>query len=162
VAGAVAEAAFVVDVAMATGRSAAGRVWRSADLGVQGLLWQLRTDPRLLSYVDAQLAPLLRLDDRVRGQMLETLSAYLEAGSGMTAFAERINLSRPAAYARLDRLRQVLGCDLNQPRTRLSLHVAMLALQQDRDNTAPGHGTAAAESSDTAREAGGAPRRRCS
>jgi purine catabolism regulator len=57
VAGAVAEAAFVVDVAMATGRSAAGRVWRSADLGVQGLLWQLRTDPRLLSYVDAQLAP---------------------------------------------------------------------------------------------------------
>ena len=109
------------------------RVWRSADLGVQGLLWQLRTDPRLHSYVDAQLGPLLRLDDQAGRQMLETLAAYLEAGGGMTDFARAINLSRPAAYARLARLRQVLGCDPDQPRTRLSLHLAMLALQQDRD-----------------------------
>ena len=130
---AVAEAGFVVDVAVATGRSVPIRVWRSADLGVQGLLWQLRTDPRLLSYVDAQLGSLLRLDDRLRVQMLETLSAYLEAGGGITAFAMMIKLSRPAAYARLARLRQVLECDLEQPRTRLSLHLAMLALQQDRD-----------------------------
>ena len=132
-ASAVAEAAFVADVAATTGRSASMRVWRSSDLGVQGLLWQLRADPRLLSYIDAQLGPLLRLDDRVRRQMLETLSGYLEAAGRMSAFAEMINLSRPAAYARLARLRQVLGCDLDQPRTRLSLHLAMLALQQDRD-----------------------------
>jgi PucR family transcriptional regulator, purine catabolism regulatory protein len=119
------------------GRSTSVRVWRSSDLGVQGLLWQLRADARLLSYVDAQLGPLLRLDDRIRGQMLSTLSAYLDAGGGMTTFAAMINLSRPAAYARLARLRDVLGCDLDEPRTRLSLHVAMLALQQDRDAAAP-------------------------
>ena len=51
----------------------------------------------------------------------------------MTAFAEAVKLSRPAAYARLARLRQILGRDLDQSRTRLSLHLAMLALQQDRD-----------------------------
>ena len=133
---ALAEAAFVVDVAAATGLSTPTRMWRSDDLGVQGLLWQLRTDPRLLSYIDAQLGPLLRLDDRVRGPMLDTLSAYLEAGGRMTAFAEMINLSRPATYARLTRLQQVLGAALDQPRTRLSLHVAMLALQQNRDTGA--------------------------
>ena len=65
-ASALAEASFVVDVAAATERPAPMRVWRSSDLGVQGLLWQLREDPRLQSFVDAQLEPLLRLDDRMR------------------------------------------------------------------------------------------------
>jgi purine catabolism regulator len=130
---ALAEAVFVVDVKAATERSTPVRVWRSSDLGAQGLLWQLRTDPRLLSYVDAQLGPLLRLDQRSREPMLDTLAAYLEAGGAMTAFAAMINLSRPAAYARMARLREIVGGDLDQPRTRLSLHLAMLALRQGRD-----------------------------
>jgi len=135
-ASAVAEAAFVVDVVTASATttvlrdSPALRTWRAADLGAQGLLWQLRADPRLLSYVDAQLGQVLRLEDPARRQVLETLSAYLETGSVMTAFAARLGLSRPAAYARLARLRQLLGRNLEQPRTRLSLHLALLALQQ--------------------------------
>ena len=129
---AVAEAAFVADVAASQG-PAAVRVWRSADLGAPGLLWQLRGDPRLLSYVDAQLGPVLRLDERARTQVLETLSAYLEAGGGMTAFAASVGLSRPAAYARLARLRQILARDLDAPVTRLSLHLALLALHQTSD-----------------------------
>lgn len=127
---AVGEAAFVADVATAMQGGTAGRVWRASDLGAQGLLWQLRDDPRLLGYVDAQLGPVLRLDGRAREQALETLSAYLEAGGAMTAFAAAVGLSRPAAYARLARLRDLLGRDLEQPRTRLSLHLAVLALQQ--------------------------------
>ena len=47
-----------------------------------------------------------------------------------------IGLSRPAAYARLARLRQVLDSDLDQPRTRLSLHLAMLVLKQDQESAA--------------------------
>ena len=128
-ASAVAEAAFVVDVAAAT-ESTPTRVRRASDLGAQGLLWQLRTDPRLSSYVDSQLGPLLRLDEPTRARMLETLVAYLDAGGGMTAFAAAANLSRPAAYARLAKLRQILARDLDQPRIRLSLHLAVLALQQ--------------------------------
>jgi purine catabolism regulator len=133
-AAALAEAGFVVDVVTATQPRGPLRVWRSADLGVRGLLWQLRADPRLQAFVDAQLAPLLRLDGRVRRQMLATLRAYLEADGGMTGFAARIGLSRPAAYARLARLRQALHDDLDDPQTRLSLHLATLALDQDRDS----------------------------
>lgn len=129
-AAAVAEASFVVDVAAATGISPPTLVWRASDLGAQGLLWQLRTDPRLSSFVDSQLGPLLQLDEPARVRMLESLAAYLDAGGGMTAFAAAVNLSRPAAYARLAKLRQLLGRDLDQPRVRLSLHLAMLALQQ--------------------------------
>jgi purine catabolism regulator len=140
---AVAEAAFVVDVCAATEGSVPFRVWRSSDLGAQGLLWQLRSDPRLQSLIDTQLGALLRLDERARGPLLETLSAYLETGGGMTAFAAAMNLSRPAAYARLTRLREALACDLERPRTRLSLHLALLALRQD--------GKEAAAASETAR-----------
>jgi PucR family transcriptional regulator, purine catabolism regulatory protein len=147
-AAAVAEAAFVVDVAASIESASiesasiesastesgvtAPRVWRASDLGAQGLLWQLRADPRLSSYVDTQLGPLLRLDGPARGRMLETLAAYLDAGGGMTAFAAAMNVSRPAAYARLGKLRKILARDLDQPRVRLSLHLAMLALEHDR------------------------------
>ena len=58
----------------------------------------------------------------------------------MTAFAETVKLSRPAAYARLARLRQILGRDLDQSRTRLSLHLAMLALQVNGVDLTPDHG----------------------
>jgi len=136
-AAALAEAGFVVDVVTATQPRGPLRVWRSADLGVRGLLWQLRADPRLQAFVDVQLAPLLRLDGRVRRQMLATLLAYLEADGGMTGFAAKIGLSRPAAYARLARLRQALHDDLDDPQTRLSLHLAMLALDQDRRSHSP-------------------------
>ena len=54
------------------------------------------------------------------------------AGAVMTAFAATINMSRPAAYARLARLRTIVGSDLDQARGRLSMHLALLALQQDR------------------------------
>jgi purine catabolism regulator len=130
-ASALAEAAFVVDVAATTEGTAGPRIWRAADLGAQGLLWQLRTDPRLSAYVDAQLGPLLRLDEPTRGRMFETLAAYLDAGGAMSAFAAVVHLSRPAAYARVAKLRQVLGRDLDQPRVRLTLHLAVLALRQN-------------------------------
>ena len=129
VAAALAEAAFVVDVAEAMStENAPTRVWRSDDLGARGLLWQLRDDPRLQSFVDAQLAPLLRLDDPERTTMITSLLAYLDAGAAVSAFARAVQLSRPAAYARLDRLRSLLGADLGHARTRLSLHLALLAL----------------------------------
>ena len=35
------------------------------------------------------------------------------------------------------RLRQVLGRDLDEPRSRLSLHLALLALKHDHDGAAP-------------------------
>jgi purine catabolism regulator len=89
------------------------------------------------------LAPLLRLDGRMRSQMLETLLAYLESDGRMTGFAAQIGLSRPAAYARLARLRQALHDDLDDPQTRLSLHLAMLALDQDRGSGSGVAGTAA-------------------
>jgi purine catabolism regulator len=45
----------------------------------------------------------------------------------MTQLAEQLHLSRPATYARVNRLEQRLGRQLSDPETRLSLHLALLA-----------------------------------
>ncbi len=89
--------------------------------GARGLLWQLRYDAGALSFVDAQLGPLLALEEAARGTMLRMLLAYLGAGGVVTEFACAV------------RLRALLGCDLEQPRTRLSLHLALLGLNQEAD-----------------------------
>lgn len=127
--GALAEAAFVLDV-VATFDGADRRVWRAGDLGIDGLLWRLRDDPRLTSHVDGELGPLLRLGQPAREVLLDTLLAYLDAGGVVTSFARSLGLSRPAAYARLDRLRGLLNRDLGDARVRLSLHIALLSLRR--------------------------------
>ena len=59
-------------------------------------------------------------------------SLWFSANSAAPDLMQTVNvavqLSRPAAYARLDRLRSLLGADLGHARTRLSLHLALLAL----------------------------------
>lgn len=140
---ALAEAAFVVDVAASMDPGGSRRVWRGSDLGARGLLWQLRDDPRVLSFVDAELRPLLALPEPARGTMLRMLLAYVDAGGVMTEFAGAVRLSRPAAYARLDRLGDLLDRDLRRPRTRLSLHLALLALHQGADGALPSPSVAA-------------------
>ncbi|WP_432573159.1 PucR family transcriptional regulator [Kineococcus sp. SYSU DK005] len=119
------EAAHVAEVAASLPHRRPGAVHRAADLGARGLLWRLREDPRLHSWVEAQLAPLLGAPDG--GRQLELLRGHLEAGGSMTRLAARLGLSRPAAYGRVERLRERLGRDLDDPEERLALHLALLA-----------------------------------
>jgi PucR family transcriptional regulator, purine catabolism regulatory protein len=124
------EALQTADVADASPDPAAHPVWRNRHLGVRGLVWRLRDDRHLLSYVDEQLGPLLRLPEARRTELLRTLRAYVETDGVVTAFAARIGTSRPAAYTRVRRLSEVLDRDLDDPPTRLSVYLALLAFDQ--------------------------------
>jgi len=104
--------------------------YRTGDLGARGLLWWLREDPRLQGFVEAHLAPLLAGPDAEEAVAL--LRAHLECAGSMTRLAARLHLSRPATYGRVDRLRARLGRDLDDPETRLTLHLAVLAHGQAR------------------------------
>jgi purine catabolism regulator len=128
-AGALAEAMHVLAVAVAIPDRPVGRVWRARDLGVRGLLWAMRTDPRLLAFVEEQLGPVLRHDAPRRTELLRTVRAYADADGVVAAFATRIGTSRPAAYARVRTLSTILGRDLADPAVKLSLQVASLALE---------------------------------
>jgi purine catabolism regulator len=96
---------------------------RLHDVGVRGLLSLLREDPRIETFVDRELGPLLdRSDD-----LLAVLRAYLSCGRNKSAAAAAMHLSRPAFYDRLTRLGTVLDADLEDVETCLALHVALLA-----------------------------------
>jgi purine catabolism regulator len=67
--------------------------------------------------------------DTVTGENLtNVLRVHLATGRNKTLAAQTLHLSRPAFYDRLTRLAKVLGADLDDVETCLSLHVALLAL----------------------------------
>ncbi|PPK71250.1 PucR family transcriptional regulator [Actinokineospora auranticolor] len=123
------EATHVADaVAADPARVGERDVYRGRDLGARGLLWSLRADPRLHQFAELQLHPLLA--HRGGADLLDLLRAYLSTNGNIADLARRLHVSRPAVYARLTRLTDVLGRDLTDPETRLSLYLAVLAHDQ--------------------------------
>lgn len=78
-------------------------------------------------FVERTLGPVLQHDARRRGALLPTLEAYLDAAGNKRSAAAALGIQRQTLYARLARLDELLGADLSEPRTRTSLHVAVLA-----------------------------------
>jgi purine catabolism regulator len=113
----------------AAGSGAALPFYRLPDLRLRGLLHLLRDDPRLHAFAERELGPLLVHDDAAGTQLLSALTAYLSAGGNKAEAAKQAHLARPTMYERLHQIEDVLGIDLEPAESRLSLHVALLALQ---------------------------------
>ncbi|MFG1885355.1 PucR family transcriptional regulator [Micromonospora sp. NPDC049102] len=108
-------------------------VFRLPHVGLAGLLHLLRDEPRLQTFVERELGPLLEYDaQHPRERLLDTLRAYLEQGRNKSAGAAAAHLSRPAFYERLARIARILNVDLDSVEASLSLHVALLALEAVR------------------------------
>jgi PucR family transcriptional regulator, purine catabolism regulatory protein len=103
--------------------------YRLPDLRLRGLLHLLRHDPRLQAFAERELSRLLVHDDATGSQLIPALTAYLEAGGNKAAAAKRAHLARPTMYERLRQIEDVLGVELEPAESRLSLHVALLAVQ---------------------------------
>jgi purine catabolism regulator len=102
--------------------------YRLPDVRLRGLLHLLRDDARLQTYVERELGPLLAYDAEHGTDLVRILGVYLECGRNKSAAADAAHLSRPSFYDRLHRVERVLGVDLDQVESCLSLHVALLAL----------------------------------
>lgn len=104
------------------------RAWVGLDEAhVRGLVCLLRDDPRLAAFVQRELGPLIEHDRGRDTGLLELLCTYLDTAGGKAAAAKELLLSRPVLYERLNRIERVLDADLDDPRTRTSLHLAVLA-----------------------------------
>ncbi|WP_377269188.1 PucR family transcriptional regulator [Peterkaempfera sp. SMS 1(5)a] len=106
--------------------------YRLPDVRLRGLLHLLRDDARLQTYVERELGPLLAYDAEHSTQLVPMLRVYLEQGRNKSAAADAAHLSRPSFYDRLHKVERVLGVDLDQVESCLSLHVALLALDAVR------------------------------
>ena len=131
------EASQVADVAAerpdgwrAGGGSDRPPFYRLADLRLRGLLHLLRDDPRVQTFVERELGPLLASEPDT--PLLDVLAAYLAAGGNKAAAAKSAHLARPTFYERLRRIEHILGTDLDSAESRTSLHVALLALEASR------------------------------
>jgi len=109
--------------------------YRLADLGLRGLLHLLRDDPRVQTFVERELGPLLAEPDT---SLLDVLAAYLAAGGNKAEAAKQAHLARPTFYERLRRIERILGTDLDSAEPRTSLHMALLALEASRHDSPPG------------------------
>ena len=108
--------------------------YRLADLRLRGLLHLLRDDPRVQTFVERELGPLLASEPDTA--LLDVLAAYLAAGGNKAEAAKSSHLARPTFYERLRRIERILGTDLSSAESRTSLHVAMLALDASRMGSA--------------------------
>ena len=119
------EAAHVAETA-ATLRGDRKPFYRATDVRLRGLLALMRKDPRVQQFAESELEGVLQADARDGGGQLELLGRYLESGGNKAALARTGYLSRPTLYARLARLEELLGVDLDDAESRTSLHVALL------------------------------------
>src|SRR5438067_2500069 len=110
--------------------------YRLADLRLRGLLHLLRDDPRVQTFVERELGPLLSAEPDT--SQLDVLAAYLAAGGNKAEAAKRAHLARPTFFERLRRIERILGTDLGSAESRTSLHVALLALEAARHDLSQG------------------------
>lgn len=109
------------------------RPWYDArGLDIDLLLWRLRDHPDLASFVDRAIGPLREHDRTSRPALLPTLEAYLAHAGRKAEAARELHLNRQTLYNRLARIGELLGTDLDDPRSVLALSLALRARRHTR------------------------------
>lgn len=98
------------------------------DLGIDRLLLQLPLDQITPSQLPAGVQRLLVSRPHGR-ELTATLENYLATGGEIKRTASRLNIHRSTLYHRLDRLRQITGCDIADGVTRMELYAGLRIAQ---------------------------------
>ncbi|MFT4084167.1 MAG: PucR family transcriptional regulator [Nocardioides sp.] len=119
-----AEAIETVAAAIGVGMDSAVLGWD--DLGIRGVVYALRDDPRLARFADRLLAPLLRHDREHDTTLVDLLRHYLDAGRNKTVAAQRAYVSRPWMHERLRLISSLLEIDLEDEEQCMNLQIALV------------------------------------
>jgi len=93
------------------------------DLSVYRLLFQLEGNEELEAFCRQTLGPLL--DYEGGGDLLETLETFCDKLGNLSQTAEKLFIHRNSLLYRMERIAQLTGLDLNNPDTRLAVHLAL-------------------------------------
>ena len=103
-----------------------GKIFFYRDQGIYTLLSHV-DDTRILdTYVEEKLGKLLQADELNDGNLSETLENYLNCSCNAKKTAEEMFLHRNTLNYRLKKIREILGCDLENLDTCLELKLAFL------------------------------------
>lgn len=109
---------------IAAARSATGWFVRVDSLGLEQLLLAWTGNDTFVPAAQSLLAPL----GEGNGELLVTLSSYLDHESSIAATAEALGLHRNTVAMRIRRVQERLGIDMADPDARLALHLACRAV----------------------------------
>jgi purine catabolism regulator len=104
--------------------------YRNTDIRLRGLIALLQDDPRVQAFAETELDRLLYHEVQHGDGLLELLQQYIDCGGNKTELARVSHRSRPALYKKLEQIERILGVDLDNAASRMSLGVALMAHRQ--------------------------------
>ena len=102
------------------------RVLALEEARVLMLLFREGREAEVRDFLETRLGPLLRRGAG-SGELITTLSAWLDQSGSPGRVAAALHVHVNTVYYRLERLRELLGEDFDEPRRSLDLRVALLA-----------------------------------
>jgi len=102
-----------------------GRSVHFARLGVYRLLFHMLDNHEVLEFQREVLGPLIEYDRKHGGELLQTLEAFFACNGNHVRTAQMLHLHRNTLLYRLDKIQGLLGADLADPETRLSIQMAL-------------------------------------
>ncbi|WP_179151855.1 PucR family transcriptional regulator [Oceanobacillus senegalensis] len=97
------------------------------DIGVYRLLISIHDHGELESYVWDHLGALIEFDQKMNGNLLMTLSVYLETMGSKKETAKRLFIVRQTLYHRLAKIEELLGKEFMEPINRQAIELAISA-----------------------------------
>ena len=101
------------------------RVVAFADLGLHRLLFAVQTHPEVREFYDDTVRALVDYDARSGAGLMRTLDAYFHCHGSPTDMAALLHLHRNTVLYRLRRIEEIGGLRLDDPQTRLNLHLCL-------------------------------------
>ncbi len=95
------------------------------ELGLYRLLAAMHGQAEVNRFVDETLGPLLRYDDDHHTELCHTLAVYMQEHGNTSRAAQGLFIHRNTLAYRLERVTAILGVDVDDPETRLALHLAL-------------------------------------
>ncbi|MFD1361735.1 PucR family transcriptional regulator [Lentibacillus salinarum] len=105
------------------------------NIGIYRLLFQLKDNQLIESYIDDYIGPLLKHDKKMNTELLTTLEMYLKFNESKKETAERLFIVRQTLYHRLDKIEELLGNDYLEPTNRLAIETAIKAYHLIEDTS---------------------------
>ncbi len=95
------------------------------DLGIYRLLFSVQNKSELREFYEETLGKLVEYDRRNGAELVKTLEAYFTSCNSPTEAAQKLHTHRNTLLYRLNRICDISGLDLDNPETRLALHLAL-------------------------------------
>jgi PucR family transcriptional regulator, purine catabolism regulatory protein len=101
------------------------RVVAFADLGLYRLLYAMNGQAELREFFDDQVQALVEYDQRTGAGLMATLDAFFRCHGSPTEIAQLLHLHRNTVLYRLRRIEDIAQLRLDDPETRLNLHLCL-------------------------------------